>query len=178
MEDIQSKRMIPMPLRPQTPYAISFTGALIADAFLFSPAYAAQSGPFAGLAGAWSGTGVISSNDGRSERMRCQGRYSVADGGSRLSLRLNCASDSYHFDANSGVVVGSGGEITGAWSESGTNATGAVNARATQGRIAAKIAGPGFTADMRIETTGNHQRVQITPSGAQIKSVSVEMRRA
>jgi hypothetical protein len=165
-----------MPFRFRTPGAMPLTGALIAAAIFFTP-FAALAGPFAGLGGAWSGSGVISSNDGRSERMRCHGQYSVSDGGSNLSLQLSCVSDSYHFDANSGVAVGSGGEITGSWSESGTNASGAVNARAAQGRIVAKIAGPGFTADMSIETNGKHQRVQITPSGTQIKSVSVEMRR-
>jgi hypothetical protein len=165
-----------MPFPFQRPDARRLTGGLIAAAIFFA-AFAAQAGPFAGLGGAWSGSGVISSNDGRTERIRCHGQYSVSDGGSSLSLQLNCASDSYHFDASSGVVVGSGGEITGNWSESSTNATGAVNARATPGLIVAKIAGPGFTADMRIATTGKHQRVQITPSGTQIKSVSVEMSR-
>jgi hypothetical protein len=153
-------------------------GALLTAAALFSSSFGlAQTGPFAGLEGAWSGSGVISSSDGRSERMRCRGQYSVTGGGSSLNLQLNCASDSYHFDASSSVVQEAGGSITGNWSESGSNAGGAVNARASRGVIVAKIAGPGFTADMRIATNGNHQRVQITPSGAQIKSVSVEMHR-
>ena len=167
-----------MPFRFPTLQARPMTGALMAAAIVCSPSFAAEVGPFAGLGGAWSGSGVISSSDGRSERVRCHGQYSVSDGGSSLNLRLSCASDSYHFDANSGVMLGSAGEITGNWSESGTNASGAVNARATKGLIVAKIAGPGFTADMRIATTGAHQRVQITPSGTAIKSVSVDMRHA
>ena len=154
------------------------TGALLTAAVVFSPSFGlAQTGPFAGLGGVWSGSGVVSSNDGRTERMRCRGQYSVSGGGSSLNLQLQCASDSYHFDASSAVVQESGGAISGNWSESGSNAGGAVNARASQGVIVAKIAGPGFTADMRIATRGNHQRVQITPSGAQIKSVSVDMHR-
>jgi hypothetical protein len=166
-----------MLFRFPTSYA-RLTGALLTAAVLVSPSIGlAQTRPFEGLGGAWSGSGVISSNDGRSERMRCRAQYSVSGGGSSLNLQLQCASDSYHFDARSEVVLESGGAITGNWSESGSNAGGSVNARAGQGVIVAKIAGPGFTADMRIATKGNHQRVQITPSGAQIKSVSVDMHR-
>ena len=164
-----------MLFRFPTSYA-RLTGALLTAAVVFSPSIGlAQTRPFEGLDGAWSGSGVIASNDGRSERMRCRAQYS--GGGSSLKLQLQCASDSYHFDARSEVVQESGGAISGNWSESGSNAGGAVNARAGQGVIVAKIAGPGFTADMRIATKGNQQRVQITPSGAQIKSVSVDMHR-
>ncbi len=113
------------------------TGALLAAGILTSPSLAAETGPFSGLGGAWSGSGVISSSDGRSERVRCHGQYSVSEGGSSLNLRLSCASDSYHFDANSGVALGSAGEITGNWSESGTNADGDRSGvvRATSGRL-------------------------------------------
>jgi hypothetical protein len=166
-----------MPFRFPTLYA-PLTGALLTAAVLVSPSIGhAETRPFEGLEGAWSGSGVIASNDGRSERMRCRAQYSVSGGESSLKLRLQCASDSYHFDASSEVVQESGGAISGNWSEGGSNAGGAVNARAGNGVIVAKIAGPGFTADMRIATKGNHQRVQITPSGAQIKSVSVDMHR-
>ena len=86
-----------MLFRFPTSYA-RLTGALLTAAVVFSPSIGlAQTRPFEGLEGAWSGSGVIASNDGRSERMRCRAEYS--GGGSNLKLQLQCASDSYHFDA-------------------------------------------------------------------------------
>ena len=91
-----------MLFRFPTSYA-RLTGALLTAAVVFSPSIGlAQTRPFERLEGAWSGSGVIASNDGRSERMRCSAQYS--GGGSGLKLQLQCASDSYHFDARSEVV--------------------------------------------------------------------------
>src|SRR5215470_13166944 len=56
-------------------------------------------GSFAGLAGAWNGSGRIEMQNG-SERIRCRARYSVSQGGEVLVQELRCASDSYKFDVN------------------------------------------------------------------------------
>eukprot|EP01035_Chromulina_nebulosa_P053727 gene53727-73468_t len=42
----------------------------------------AQSGPFAGFDGSWSGTGTVSLSDGSSERIRCRRTVSLSDGSS------------------------------------------------------------------------------------------------
>ena len=65
---------------------------------------AAQSPPFAGLAGSWAGSGSISLSDGSKERLRCKATYQVSDGERRLQQSLRCASDSYRFDLNSDVA--------------------------------------------------------------------------
>ena len=41
----------------------------------------AQSGPFAGMAGNWSGGGTVTLDDGSSERLRCRATYAVGAGG-------------------------------------------------------------------------------------------------
>ena len=57
--------------------------------------------PFAGLAGAWNGSGRIEMQNGNGERIRCRARYSVSQVGEVLVQELRCASDSYKFDVNS-----------------------------------------------------------------------------
>src|SRR5207237_1174726 len=58
----------------------------------------AQSGPFAGFDGAWSGNGTVSLSDGTTERIRCKADYKVNGTGLGLKQNLHCASDSYKFD--------------------------------------------------------------------------------
>ena len=59
----------------------------------------AQSGPFAGMAGNWSGGGTVTLDDGSSERIRCRATYAVGAGGTGLNQSLTCASDSYKFES-------------------------------------------------------------------------------
>ena len=53
----------------------------------------AQSRPFAGLDGAWSGNGTISLSDGSSERIRCRASYKVDGTGLGLSITHAMVSD-------------------------------------------------------------------------------------
>ena len=48
----------------------------------------AQTGPFAGMAGAWSGGGTITLDDGSSERIRCRATYKVSGASMEMSLSL------------------------------------------------------------------------------------------
>ena len=59
-----------------------------------SSAALAQSPPFAGLAGSWTGSGSISLSDGSKERLRCRATYQVSAADARLQQSLCCASDS------------------------------------------------------------------------------------
>src|SRR6202012_2886825 len=89
--------------------------ALLA-ASTFSAPVQAQSGPFNGLAGVWSGAGTVTLDDGSSERIRCRATYAVGEGGHGLNQTLTCASDSYKFDLRTNVTA-EGNQITGSWSE-------------------------------------------------------------
>jgi hypothetical protein len=148
-------------------------------AFCLSPALAqSQESQFLNMQGAWSGDGVITVNDGRSERIRCRAKYFVSPSGHSIDQQLRCASDSYRFDVNSGLVLQQDGSIAGVWTESTRNITGHVNARVNEDSIDAKISGPGFTADMIVTTDADHQSVQISPNGGDIRSVAIDMNRS
>ena len=108
--------------------------AMLFAAFVPSSASYAQSGPFAGLAGVWSGGGTVTLDDGSTERIRCRATYAVGSGGNGLNQSLTCASDSYRFNLASNVVA-SGGSLSGTWSESSRGVTGNLEGRGGQRQL-------------------------------------------
>jgi hypothetical protein len=136
----------------------------------------AQSAPFAGMAGVWSGTGSITLDSGANERIRCRATYAVSSEGSGLNQRLVCASDSYKFDLRSDVVA-KNGSLSGTWSETSRNVTGSLEGRAGAGQFNVVVSAPAFTANLSMKTNGNKQTVSIT-SQSQIKSASIALSRS
>src|SRR3954454_2629409 len=132
--------------------------AACAGPLLFCSASHAQSGPFAGMAGVWSGSGTITLDDGSSERIRCRATYAVGLGGNGLNLSLTCASDSYRFNLASNVVA-RGGSLSGTWSESSRNVSGNLDGRGGNGNFQVVANAPGFNANISLHTTGNKQSV-------------------
>jgi hypothetical protein len=120
----------------------------------------AQSGPFTGLAGSWSGGGTVTLDDGSTERIRCHATYAVGERGNGLNQSLTCASDSYKFNLSSNVVS-EGGAITGTWSESSRGINGNIEGRAGNGTFHVVASAAGFTADLVLTTRGNKQSVVI-----------------
>ncbi len=133
----------------------------------------AQSRPFAGFDGAWSGNGTVSLSDGSSERLRCRAQYTVDSTGLGLKQTLRCASDSYKFDLTSDVKS-EGNRVSGQWNEASRNIFGSLQGTAGGGRIDVMVEAPGFTASLTLRTSGNKQTVQISSKG-DIRGVSINM---
>jgi hypothetical protein len=133
----------------------------------------AQSGPFVGFDGAWSGNGTVSLSDGTTERLRCKADYKVNGSGLALKQNLHCASDSYKFDLSSDVTS-NGDRISGNWSEASRNIFGNLQGTAGGGRIDVFVEASGFAANLTLTTTGNRQTVQISSKG-EIRGVSITM---
>jgi hypothetical protein len=131
----------------------------------------AQSGPFTGFDGTWSGTGTVSLSDGSSERIRCRATYKVE--GSALAQTLRCASDSYKFDLSSNVKS-QGNNVTGSWSEASRNVYGNLVGKAGGGQIDVFVEAAGFAANITLTTRGNKQSVSISSKG-EIRGVSINM---
>jgi hypothetical protein len=165
-----------MLLHSSTPRLRALEGGLLAAAILF-PASAglAQMGPFDSLQGTWVGNGTIATADGRNEPIRCRAKYFLSPSGRSLDQVLRCASDTYRFDVNSGLVRDATGSISGTWTETTRNASGSVRGREEGDSIVATIDGPNFTADMNVTIHEDEQSVQILPAGGDIKSVTVEL---
>ncbi len=136
----------------------------------------AQSRPFAGFDGAWSGNGTISLSDGTSERIRCRADYKVNGTGLGLKQNLRCASDSYKFDLSSDVTS-QGDRISGNWNEASRNIFGNLQGTAGGGKIDVLVEAPGFTASLTLRTSGNRQTVQSSSKG-DIRGVTISMVRS
>jgi len=133
----------------------------------------AQSGPFAGLGGTWSGNGTVELSDGTTERIRCKADYKVNDTGLNLKQSLRCASDSYKFDLSSDVTS-QGERISGNWSEASRNVFGNLQGTAGGGRIEVFVEAAGFAANLLVSTNGKKQTVQINSKG-EIRGVNITM---
>lgn len=150
--------------------------ALMFAVFIPSSASYAQSGPFAGLAGVWSGGGTVTLDDGSTERIRCRATYAVGNGGNGLNQSLTCASDSYRFNLASNVVA-SGGSLSGTWSESSRGVSGSLEGRGGNGNFQVIASAPGFTANISLTTRGNKQSVVIRAE-SQIRGASISLSRS
>jgi hypothetical protein len=136
----------------------------------------AQSGPFAGLAGVWSGGGTVTLDDGSTERIRCRATYAVSSNGAGLNQSLVCASDSYKFDLRTNVVAQQGG-LSGSWTESSRGINGNLEGRVSNGNFQVIATAPGFTANITLTTRGNRQSVVIKPD-SQFRGASISLSRS
>ena len=137
-----------------------FAAAALLVAGLWGSASHAQSGPFAGMAGVWSGGGTVTLDDGSTERIRCRATYAVGAGGNGLQQTLTCASDSYKFNLTSNVVA-QGSAVSGSWSETSRNINGNLEGRSGGGVFQVVATAPGFTANITLTTRGTKQSVVI-----------------
>ncbi|UGY12988.1 hypothetical protein [Bradyrhizobium septentrionale] len=150
--------------------AVGVGAALMMSA---SAVHAQASGPFAGFAGSWTGTGTVALSNGTTERIRCKADYKVAPSGLSLKQSLHCASDSYKFDLSSDVTS-QGDRISGNWSEASRNIFGNLQGTAGGGRIDVFVEASGFAANLNLQTNGSKQVVQIDSKG-EIRGVSITM---
>ena len=151
--------------------------ALVGSALMLSTSAShAQSRPFTGFDGAWSGNGTVSLSDGSTERIRCRADYKVDGTGQGLKQNLRCASDSYKFDLNS-EVTSQGDRVSGNWSEATRNVFGSLQGTAGGGRIDVFVEAVGFSANLTLRTSGNKQTVQISSKG-DIRGVTISMVRS
>lgn len=137
---------------------------------------AADGNPLAGLAGSWRGSGSARFEGGKSERLTCQGHYTVKAGGSQLGLALRCASASAKIDLRSALHY-SQGRVSGDWEERTFNATGGVSGRASDGNLNLAISGGGISGAMAVSFSGSSQSVSINTSGSSFRGVSISLKR-
>jgi hypothetical protein len=136
----------------------------------------AQSAPFAGFSGSWTGNGTVSLSDGSTENIKCKATYKVDGSGQALKQNLSCASDSYKFDLSSDVTS-QGGEVTGNWNEASRKIFGTLRGKAGGGQIEVFVEAAGFAANLTLRAAGNKQSVSISSKG-EIRGVSITMVRS
>jgi hypothetical protein len=155
---------------------LMFAAVALLVASVFGSASYAQSGPFAGLAGNWSGAGTVMLDDGSTERIRCRASYAISANGTGLNQTLVCASDSYKFDLRSNVTA-EGQSLSGGLTESTRGVSGLLQGHVAGGiiQVIANIAGT--TANITLTTRGNKQSVAIR-SGGSFRAANVSLSRS
>ena len=145
-------------------------GAFFVTALAVSPGHA-QSSPFAGMAGSWSGGGTVTLDDGSSERIRCRATYRV--GGPNMEMTLTCASDAYRFNLQANVAD-RGGAVSGTWSESSRNISGNLEGRGGGGNFQVVASTVGFNANISLRTVGNKQSV-VMRADSQFRGANISL---
>src|SRR6478672_3193565 len=153
--------------------ALAAAGISAALLLSVTASHAQAGGPFAGFAGTWSGSGTVALSNGTTENIRCKADYKVNASGLGLKQNLRCASDSYKFDLSSDVTS-QGERISGNWSEASRNVFGNLQGTAGGGRIEVFVEAAGFAANLRVNTNGKKQTVQINSKG-EIRGVNITM---
>jgi hypothetical protein len=148
--------------------------ALVAASMSSTASYA-QAGPFAGMAGNWSGAGTVTLDDGSTERIRCRATYAVGAGGNGLQQTLTCASDSYKFNLATNITA-QGSAVSGTWTETSRNINGNLEGRSGGGNFQVVATAPGFSANIALTTRGNKQSVVIRAE-SQFKGASISLSR-
>ena len=138
-------------------------------------AHAQASGPYAGMAGNWSGGGTVTLDDGSRERIRCRASYQVA--GPNMTMTLTCASDAYKFELQSAVTHSSDGAISGTWSEVTRGAVGTISGTSKGHQINLRASSPVFSALLAVSTQSNQQSISIQSPGSEISAVSINLSR-
>ena len=149
--------------------------AVIALWAVAAPA-AAQSGPFSGLGGQWTGSGHVELSDGSKERIRCRASYEVGPGGRAMHQSLRCASDSYNFELRSDVES-QGNRISGNWAELTRNIGGKLTGSYRHGRIEVDVKSETFNAQLILISRGNRQSVTIRSKGTQFSGATINLTR-
>jgi hypothetical protein len=163
--------------RPTFTRRLVFAAATLLTVSLWGTASRAQAGgPFAGLAGNWTGGGTVTLDDGSTERIRCRATYAVGAGGNGLQQTLTCASDSYRFNLTSNLMA-QGSAVSGTWSETSRNINGNIEGRSSGGVFQVVATSPGFTANLTLTTRGNKQSVVIKAE-SQFRGASISLSRS
>lgn len=142
-----------------------------------STLHAQAGGMFGSLAGNWSGSGTILVGDGGTERIRCRATYTVDAGGSAMQQNLRCASDSYKFELSSDVR-GSGGNLTGNWSEASRGVNGTLEGRGSNGSFEVLVSANAFVATLYLKVSGNKQTISITSKNTDLRGVNISLTRS
>ncbi|MGA2042102.1 MAG: hypothetical protein ABSG83_01895 [Roseiarcus sp.] len=137
----------------------------------------ADTPPFSGLEGKWSGDGSIALTNGTTERLRCDATYAVTGGGDNLDQTLRCASDTYNFDLRISLVD-TAGAILGNWNELSKRVQGGISGRNSKGVIQATVRGQAFNAAVTVATHGTEQTVEIRAQSGDLSQVKITLHHA
>jgi hypothetical protein len=150
--------------------------AAMAGALSFTAATGnAADGPFPGLVGTWSGSGVAKFDGGKKESLRCKGYYTNTGGPHNLGISIRCANASAKVELRANLVD-SNGTVTGSWEERTYNQSGSVTGHASANKLNLSISG-GIAGSMLVTVGRGSHSVAVLTSGPSLKGINISMSR-
>ncbi len=146
------------------------SAAVLTMTAAISPVRAADP-TFAALDGAWSGSGSVRLENGKSERLKCKGYYN-AKAGSTLGMAINCGNATFKINMRANLRS-AGGSISGTWEEREFNQTGNVSGKQTESGFQLKFTGA-LSGSMNVSMTGTKQTVSISTGGPGFTGVNLQ----
>lgn len=133
---------------------------------------------FAGLAGRWSGQGIVKPASGPAENFNCVVTYIPQGSTARLKQNLRCKSTNYQLDAATHLEL-QGEQVTGRWQDNiYTGLSGTVAGKVKDGGFDVVLNGQFFQARMIIVASRCEQSVKVTPARADyIREVSASLKK-
>ena len=138
-------------------------------------ATAAETTPFASLAGSWNGSGQIRLEGGKYENIRCRAYYTLPDK-EKLGMAIRCASSSNKIEMRASLTYANG-KITGDWEERTFNAAGNVAGTTTGSHMTLSIVGGGLTGSLAVRLSEKSQLVSISTEGSAFRGLSLSLTR-
>ena len=133
----------------------------------------ASAGAFSNFIGTWSGSGTVRLENGKREKIRCNGYYTERMGGNGLGVAIRCASASNKIEMRAGLSQ-AGGRVVGSWEERTFNAGGSVSGSSNPNSVRLSISGS-ITGTLTMNVKGNSQSVSLAGGG--VGGVTISMRR-
>lgn len=121
---------------------------------------AAETSPFAALAGRWVGEGVLGLRDSPTEKVKCRATYFLAEGKDEASQNIRCATAAGSVEIKS-VVANTGGVLSGTWQETTRNIGGNLEGKVTPQGFRVQVKSDSIAANMDIIVRGDKQVVEV-----------------
>lgn len=133
---------------------------------------------FSGLAGRWSGNGIVKPASGPAESFKCVVTYIPQGSSTRLVQNLRCSSSNYKLDAKTHLEL-RGEQVVGRWQDNiYTGLNGTVSGTVKDGGFDVILTGQFFQARMIIAASRCEQSVRVTPARADyIREVSASLKK-
>ena len=158
------------------PLTSIFGRIVFLTAFTVISASALAADPLQGFTGTWKGRGTVTVS-GEQEAIRCQARYSPSSDRNALNINVNCASDSYHVNIVSAVVV-QGDTFSGSWQETARQLSGDVTGRIPEpNTYQASLETVGGGLQISARSDGRRQSITITSQGSEIQGANIALKK-
>jgi hypothetical protein len=128
------------------------------------------------FSGNWIGSGRLTLNNGKQERIRCRISIRSGVGGQTAEQTVQCASTGRDVLVRSSISL-SGQRVSGSWRDQSIGSTGQLSGKLTGNRLRVRMSGPDVSASVTTVNSGKRQSVYVSGRLGPITKLSISLRR-